>query len=768
MDMSRLVQTQSAVPFFGLKTKLLLPLLCIVLLTLAASGYAVMRMSSNALLKAGRQEIVNSAHVVASSVLAQINRAKTDIQFAYKTPAIAATLDPEGKLNMPNREALITFTNKLLADFGSVSGYYETLYTVDEKGMTLACSVPSVVGVLDISNRQWFHQAMRTGELTLSLPFRSRFTNDALMAVALRFSHAGHTGVMVGSLIVRQFAKVALEAESSETQRAIVVSAGGMVVASLKDDEIGTSPFAGKDWFTGMVANNLAYSETTENGVEYAVAMRPLAGTDLYALILVDKKTLVEPIKAVESITLIAILAALLLAWAGIYAIVAPTARDIRRLAEYAESIGSGEHPSVEDIRRNDEVGVLSRSLESMVADLTRMVEKAELATLAKSDFLARMSHEIRTPMNVVMGMAQIAMQNTTDERQLAYLTKIWHAAENLLGIINDILDFSKIEAGKMNLENKPFRLSGVLRSVHDLLESKAKEKKLALRFTQEDGTPDVYSGDSLRLSQVCINLCSNALKFTNKGEITLTVRVEGGQDDKTRLLFAVRDTGIGMTKQQQEGIFEAFSQADGSTTRRFGGTGLGLAICKLLVKLMGGEIWADSVYERGSTFYFTVLLERASEETTLRDYDSSAAYTPTGNLAGASVLLVEDNALNQEIATEFLAMLNITPVIASNGAEAVAMAANTRYDIVLMDIQMPIMGGLEAAERIRENEKEHGVAPVPIVAMTANAMSGDRDKSLAAGMNAHITKPIDMAELERTLLAWLPAAHTAPENRKT
>ena len=743
--------------FFGLKAKLLIPLLCTVLFTLVASGFAVIRTANDALITSGKEKILNSALVVGNSVTAQINRAKTDIMFAYKVPAIAMTLDPEETLSMGGREQYITFVNSLLASLGEVCGYYETFYTVSDTGMTLACSMPSAVGTLNISNRPWFHTALATGDLTLSDPFRSRITGDALMAVAQRFTHKGRQGLMLGSLQIRKFTVAALEQENHPWQRAIVVTASGMTVASLKDEEIAAYSYGQHEWFTKMVQNSLDYYEFTEDSVEKIASLQPLAGTSLYALVITDKAYLTGPVKAVERIGVIAGLAALLLSFACIYIIVNPATRDIHRLASYAQKIGAGQPADPVSFSRRDEVGVLAQTLTEMVQNLTRMVSVAEQATLAKSEFLARMSHEIRTPMNVIIGMTHIALQNQPDEKQRSYLTKIKGAAENLLGIINDILDFSKIEAGKMGLENKAFRLSGVLRSVYDLLEAKARDKALALEFHKDDNVPDTLSGDSLRLSQVCINLCSNALKFTEKGEISLRVSLQEERKNQVVLRFAVHDTGIGMNAEQQKGIFEAFSQADGSTTRRFGGTGLGLAICKLLVQLMGGEIWVESVPGQGSTFYFTVLLGRAAVESVEPEQAGSAIFVPHQDLSGVSLLLVEDNELNQEIAIEFLRTLGITPKIASNGAVALEMAKEQRFDLILMDIQMPVMGGLEAAQRIRAHEAATDAAPVPIIAMTANAMSGDREKSIDAGMNAHITKPIDMAELEKALLLWLP-----------
>ena len=740
----------------GLKAKLLVPILCIVLLTLTAAVFAVVRTANKALIEAGKEKILNSSQTVSHSLMAQINRAKTDIMFAHRVPVIAATLDPGEILMMPDRAALLRFTNSLLAELGDVCGYYETFYTVDHTGMTLACSLPGAVGTLDISNRPWFHTAMADGNLTLSGPFRSRITGDALMAVSKRFSYKNHVGLMVGSLQIRKFTLAALKQENHPWQKAVVVTKDGMTAASADDQEICALSYGELPWFKRMISESLAYLEFEQDSVTKIASLQPLPGTALYTLVITDKNYITDPLDTVRYIGIGAVLAALLLSGIGIYIVVNPAARDIHRLADYAETIGSGNHNArPPSISRRDEVGVLSCELTHMVNTLVHSIDAAEQATQAKSDFLARMSHEIRTPMNVVIGMTQIALQHMPEEKQRARLVKIRIAAEGLLGIINDILDFSKIESGKMVLENRDFRLSGVLRSVYDLMESKIREKNLKLVFHQADDVPDSLTGDSLRLSQICVNLCSNAVKFTEKGQISLGVSLSEEADNHVTLLFTVRDSGIGMSPEEQAVIFEAFTQADGSTTRRFGGTGLGLSICKSMVELMGGEIRVESVQGEGSTFFFTARFEKAvrivPDETS-----GEAIFVPGQLLTGVSVLLVEDNVVNQEIAGEFLCMLGVSMDVASNGAEAVEKTRQKTFDLILMDIQMPIMNGLEATRRIREHEAGTG-ARVPIIAMTANAMSGDREKSIEAGMDDHITKPIDLQELEKALLRQLP-----------
>ena len=551
------------------------------------------------------------------------------------------------------------------------------------------------------------------------------------------------------------------------------------------------------------------------------------------------------------------------------------------------------------DGRRGGLIGVMVD-----ISELRQARDDAEQATRAKSDFLANMSHEIRTPMNAIMGMTHLALTTELTPKQRDYLQKIDGSARSLLRIINDILDFSKIEAGRLDIEQIDFLLEDVLDSVGTVIQVKAEEKRLELLYRVDGEVPMGLIGDPLRLGQILINLAGNAVKFTESGEIVLSVRVAWRDDERAMLHFAVADTGIGMTAEQCQRLFQSFSQADSSTTRRFGGTGLGLAICKRLAELMGGEIGVTSQPGKGSTFWFTALfglrpkarIEPRSLAADFRDMpvlvvddnhtarevltDSlmSMGFTPTAvssgaealaallasdrtrpfklvlmdwkmpgmdgietvekirrhpeltaiptiimvtaygreevmqrakkagldgflvkpinqsvlfdtimeifghpvvrqrtqarsadltpevlsRIGGARILLVEDNEINQQVAAELLAQARLVVDIAGNGAEAVAMVGKTSYDAVLMDIQMPVMDGYAASREIRADGR---FASLPVIAMTANAMAEDREKSLAAGMNDHISKPIDPPELYLTLARWIsPGERPLPE----
>ena len=404
--------------------------------------------------------------------------------------------------------------------------------------------------------------------------------------------------------------------------------------------------------------------------------------------------------------------------------------------------------------------------------DITELVQAtvaAQEASQAKSQFLANMSHEIRTPMNAILGMLALLRRTELSPRQADYAGKTEGAARSLLGLLNDILDFSKVEAGKMTLDPHPFLVDQLMSDVSVILLANMGNKNIALRLETDPTLPRQLLGDAMRLQQVLINLGGNAIKFTEQGEVVLALRVAQQTDAGVVLDISVRDTGIGIAPENQARIFSGFTQAEASTTRRFGGTGLGVAISQRLVHLMGGELKLDSVLGRGSCFSFTVNLPLVPESlvwTASAPQALNSAHaplttpTPRYRLQGLRLLVVEDNLNNQQVARELLEDEGAWVQIAQHGQEAIeavaaVVASHNPFDVVLMDLQMPVMDGFTATRKIRD---ELGQTYLPIIAMTANVMASDREACLAAGMNEHVGKPFDLNQLVQLLLQHAPA----------
>jgi CheY-like chemotaxis protein len=360
------------------------------------------------------------------------------------------------------------------------------------------------------------------------------------------------------------------------------------------------------------------------------------------------------------------------------------------------------------------------------------------------------MSHEIRTPLNAVIGLAGLLQGTKLTREQLDYLDTIKSSSDSLLSVINDILDFSKIDSGKMDLHYKPINITKCIESSMDILSTKASEKGLTMAYSIDADTPQTILGDPGRLRQVLSNLISNAVKFTDYGEVSISVSSKKLEGDSYELHFAIKDTGLGIPKNKMNELFQSFSQLDTSTTRRHGGTGLGLAISKKLVEMMNGKIWVESQLGKGSTFHFAIPAEAISHRIFSAEQSAiSQAIDQSKDHYGLRILLAEDNVVNQKVMLRMLDKLGYSADVAANGQEVLEALELQPYDVVLMDVQMPEMDGIEAAKKIREIWPR---GQPKIIAITAYALQGDREKCIAAGMDDYISKPVKLEELREIL----------------
>jgi len=401
------------------------------------------------------------------------------------------------------------------------------------------------------------------------------------------------------------------------------------------------------------------------------------------------------------------------------------------------------------------EVEKINARLNEVIDQARESAREADFANRAKSEFLATMSHEIRTPLNGIIGFIELLANTELNAEQSDYLDTVRVSSETLLSLVNDVLDFSKIETGNLNLESREFKLVPMLRVLNAMFFNQAAEKGIIFNLEIGEEVPRKVLGDETRLRQILTNFLSNAIKFTDAGEVRLSLMLhaEVDADGMVELEFEVRDTGIGIGREQLKKLFRPFTQGDASTTRKYGGTGLGLAICKRLAEAMGGKVWATSTLGEGSCFYLRVRVgvvnagDRLPPQTLVEAEVSSSV-----DKSKLRAFIAEDNRANQRVITQMLKRLGIEAEAFENGQELLQMLQQRSADLILMDLQMPVMDGLEATAAIRAGAAGAGCKEIKIVALTANALAGDEERCLSAGMDSYLTKPLKLAALEAAL----------------
>ena len=738
----------------SLRAKLIMPfLLGVLVLTLLLSWYtytSARKAVDDAMLLISEAK-TNQA---AGSMALLFKSMSTNLQNMVADPHVTGLFTPGVDVAAVGREATSWFET-----ITQGNEFYRDIFVVDKKGVCIASSNPGHVG----------NSYLQTDGVTRALGGMFNFSDAAVGRVTKKFSvtMAGpvdsERGLEGALVLVSDFPKIVDYEPSNHSSQVIftaLLTPEGLFMAHKDQNLMGNTAMQFPELYAGLesVGEKGARVEYMLDGEDY-VGFARMDPSSKWLVITSGKQAEVfAPAYQVGFV----VLGISLIFLIGVSLVVFRQASGILNslfsLITYAKTVSEGTlDAELKTAGRNDELGILHASLQSLVASMKAMLDKTEAASRMKGEFLANMSHEIRTPLNAIIGMTHLSLrEGSLPPKQRGYLDRIQLAARSLLGVINDILDLSKVEAGMLVIEKASFNLHDVVANTLEIHRQNAEDKGLSLVLDFDAGLEGAFVGDSLRIGQVLNNLVGNALKFTHEGGVRLLVYPQSPEaGGRVSVAFSVIDTGIGMDQATQDNLFQPFSQADASITRRFGGTGLGLAISHRLVSLMQGTFSVSAELGAGTTFHFFIPLEhiavsRAAEE---KDEAGQADSLETLDLRGKRVLLAEDNEINRFLLQELLAPTGVTLFQAENGLAAVEFLQKESVDLVLMDLQMPVMDGMEATRVIRQ--EMDGMA-LPIIAVTANAMEDEKNRGLSGGMNDYITKPIEPKELLRVLKEWL------------